>query len=346
MSLAAGLAKDIPACMQESQTSSGIAACIEKDGFSAPCAGCVGTYGQCVLDNCMSDCADPTSSTCKTCYESKCMPAFLTCTGFPAPKHELAQIEAGKCTDSADMSLAAGLAKDIPACMQESQTSSGIAACIEKDGFSAPCAGCVGTYGQCVLDNCMSDCADPTSSTCKTCFETKCMPAFLTCTGFPAPKHELAQALAGKCDQNDQGKAFFLRFNVPQCLQQHENTGEQVPDLTACFARDFQFSSSCAYCLGVYGNCIYTKCKQPYFDENPQGTECKNCWQNACEPAMLTCTGFPANSQPNMLDALRAPEAGKCNANDMSLAAGLAKDIPACMQESQTSSGIAACIEK
>merc|ERR550532_1027059 len=177
MSLAAGLAKDIPACMQESQTSSGIAACIEKDGFSAPCAGCVGTYGQCVLDNCMSDCADPTSSTCKTCYETKCMPAFLTCTGFPAPKHELEQIEAGKCTGSADMALAAKLETEIPACMKESQTASGIAACIEKDGFSAGCAGCVGTYGQCVIDNCMSDCADPTSSTCKTCYETKCMPA-------------------------------------------------------------------------------------------------------------------------------------------------------------------------
>merc|ERR1719461_1176267 len=114
MALAAKLETEIPACMKESQTASGIAACIEKDGFSAGCAGCVGTYGQCVIDNCMSDCADPTSSTCKTCYETKCMPAFLTCTGFPKPS-ELEQIEAGgKCTDSTDMSLALGLATDIP----------------------------------------------------------------------------------------------------------------------------------------------------------------------------------------------------------------------------------------
>merc|ERR550539_41311 len=130
--------------MQESQTASGIAACIEKDGFSAPCAGCVGTYGQCVIDDCLSECSDPTSSTCKTCYTTKCMPAFLSCTGFPAPS-ELAMAEAGKC-NSNDMSLAEGLAKDI-------------AACIEKDGFSAPCAGCVGTYGQCVIDDCLSECA-------------------------------------------------------------------------------------------------------------------------------------------------------------------------------------------
>merc|ERR1719192_2413955 len=142
--LAEGLAKDIPACMQESQTASGIAACIEKDGFSAPCAGCVGTYGQCVIDKCLSDCADPTSATCKTCYTTKCEPAFLACTGFPNPNFELAMAQAtGACMNSQDEPLAEGLAKDIPACMQESQTASGIAACIEKDGFSAPCATCV-----------------------------------------------------------------------------------------------------------------------------------------------------------------------------------------------------------
>merc|ERR1719297_617866 len=184
MSLAAGLAKDIPACMQESQTSSGIAACIEKDGFSAGCAGCVGTYGQCVIDNCMSDCADPTSSTCKTCYETKCMPAFLTCTGFPKPS-ELEQIETGKCTDSADMALAGGLAKDIPACMQESQTASGIAACIEKDGFSAPCAGCVGTYGQCVIDDCLKECADPTSAPAKIAIPRNACPVSSRALGSP-----------------------------------------------------------------------------------------------------------------------------------------------------------------
>merc|ERR1719150_1120704 len=126
------------------------------------------------------------------------MPGFLACTGFPAPS-ELAMAQAGACMNSQDEQLAEGLAKDIPACMQESQTASGIAACIEKDGFSAPCAGCVGTYGQCVLDNCMSDCADPTSASCKTCYTDKCMPAFLSCTGFPSPK-ELEQAQAGKCN--------------------------------------------------------------------------------------------------------------------------------------------------
>jgi len=167
------------------QTASGIASCIEADGFSAPCAGCVGTYGACVIDNCLSQCSDPTSSACTTCYNTKCMPAFTACTGFPSPS-ELAAPEAGKC-NSQDLSIATQLSTDIPKCLQESQTASGIASCIEADGFSAPCAGCVGTYGACVIDNCLSQCSDPTSSACSTCYNTKCMPAFLSCTGFPSP---------------------------------------------------------------------------------------------------------------------------------------------------------------
>merc|ERR1719195_2236740 len=139
--------------MQESQTASGIAACIEKDGFTAGCAQCVGTYGACVIDECGSQCeADPTGAACKTCYTDKCLPAFYTCSGFPKPALEAPL--AGQCTSAQDMNLAEGLEKDIPACMQESQTASGIAACIEKDGFTAGCAQCVGTYGACVIDKC------------------------------------------------------------------------------------------------------------------------------------------------------------------------------------------------
>merc|ERR1712038_2222197 len=150
------------------------------------------------------------------------MPAFLTCSGFPAPSEfELAMAEAGACNAN-DMSLASGLAKDIPACMQESQTAAGIAACIEKDGFSAPCAGCVGTYGQCVIDKCLSDCSDPTSSACKTCYTTKCMPAFLACTGFPNPNFELAMAqTTGACmNSQDEQLAEGLAKDIPACMQE------------------------------------------------------------------------------------------------------------------------------
>merc|ERR1719461_1958464 len=177
------LSADIDACVESTNSEATFGACLEKDGFTDGCTQCVETMVGCIMTDCPS-CQSSDSATCKQCYTAKCTPAFDTCSGLPP--QELATPQAGKC-NSNDLSLASGLAKDIPACMQESQTASGIAACIEKDGFSAPCAGCVGTYGACVIDNCMSDCADPTSATCKTCYNTKCMPAFLSCTGFPEP---------------------------------------------------------------------------------------------------------------------------------------------------------------
>merc|ERR1719203_2451627 len=193
MDLASGLETDIPACMQESQTAEGITACIEAKGFTAGCSACVGTYGACVIDKCLSDCSDPTASACKTCYSTKCEPAFDECTGFPP---QLSEPEVGKCTDAQDMDLASGLETDIPACMQQAQTAEGIAACIEKKGFTAGCSACVGTYGMCVIDECLSECSDPTASACKTCYSTKCEPAFDACTGFPP---ELAAIEAGAC---------------------------------------------------------------------------------------------------------------------------------------------------
>merc|ERR1712061_713824 len=189
MELGADLAKDIPACMESSKTATEFVQCIQKDGFSAGCADCVGTYAGCVVDKCVTQCkADPTGAACKTCYTDKCLPAFYTCTGFP--KEADSEAATGQCTSAQDMSLAANLEKDIPACMHQSQTAAGIAACIEKDGFTAGCAQCVGTYGVCVIDKCGTQCeADPTGAACKTCYTDKCEPAFFTCTGFPQPSH-------------------------------------------------------------------------------------------------------------------------------------------------------------
>merc|ERR1719150_3170419 len=139
------------------------------------------------------------------------MPGFLACTGFPAPS-ELAMAQTGACMNSQDEPLAEGLAKDIPACMQESQTSSGIAACIQKDGFSAPCSACVGTYGKCVIDDCLSDCMEPTSSACKQCYTSKCMPAFISCTGFPEPSElELSPAPLREVSKEDRLVIRMLR---------------------------------------------------------------------------------------------------------------------------------------
>merc|ERR1719293_407949 len=113
MSLAQNLEKEIPSCMQQSQTAAGIAACIEKDGFTAGCAQCVGTYGVCVIDKCGAQCeADPTGAACKTCYTDKCLPAFYSCSGYP--KEADSEAATGQCTSAKDMELGADLAKDIP----------------------------------------------------------------------------------------------------------------------------------------------------------------------------------------------------------------------------------------
>merc|ERR1719499_2388534 len=191
MSIASKLNEDIPTCMQESQTASGIAACIEKDGFTAGCADCVGTYGACIIDKCASQCeADPTGSACKSCYTDKCMPAFLSCSGFPSPSH-LEKAQGGACLSPTDMQNAENLKTDIPACMRQSQTASGIASCIENDGFTAGCASCVGTYGACVIDNCLSQCESaPDGQACKSCYTSKCSPAFDSCTGFPSQQSQ------------------------------------------------------------------------------------------------------------------------------------------------------------
>merc|ERR1719188_2658158 len=122
MAKAEGLAQDIPACMQQSQTASGIAACIEADGFTAGCSQCVGTYGACVIDKCGTECeADPKGAACKTCYTDKCLPAFYTCSGFPPQAADADSEAAVQCTSAQDLAIAQNLEKDIPACMQQSQ---------------------------------------------------------------------------------------------------------------------------------------------------------------------------------------------------------------------------------
>merc|ERR1712223_2035333 len=131
--------------MQTSKTETEMVQCIQKDGFTAGCALCVGTYAKCIADKCGTQCkADPTGAACKTCYTDKCLPAFYTCSGYP--KEANSDAETGQCTSAKDMELGADLAKDIPACWKSSKNGDEFVQCIQKDGFSAGCADCVGTY--------------------------------------------------------------------------------------------------------------------------------------------------------------------------------------------------------
>merc|ERR1719277_90965 len=180
----------------------------------------------CIMKECETECKDDSTMDCRMCVRknkrvgSKCSKAFFGCAGGRTPSLEAALT--GQCTSAQDMAKAEGLAQDIPACMQQSQTASGIASCIENDGFTAGCSQCVGTYGACVIDKCGSQCeADPTGQACKTCYTDKCMPAFYTCTGFPKHPAELEAPLAGQCTS---GRDMSLRGGldkfIPKCMEQ------------------------------------------------------------------------------------------------------------------------------
>merc|ERR1719232_1472859 len=169
-------------------------------------------------------------SPCKGCLATyKCLDTLNTCSGWHiteefAPK--LAAPEAGKC-NAKDTSMAGQLQTDIPNCLQQTQSVSGIAACIEKDGFSAPCAQCVGTFGSCIISDCLSDCESaPNSAACKNCVASKCQPAFMSCTGFPSSGLEFVAMLTapaaghGNCNAKDTSMRGQLQTDISMCLQE------------------------------------------------------------------------------------------------------------------------------
>merc|ERR1719277_919390 len=202
----------------------------------------------CIMKECETECKDDSTMDCRMCVRknkrvgSKCSKAFLSCSGFPKPSLEAAL--AGQCTSAQDMAKAEGLEQDIPACMQKSQTASGIAACIEADGFTAGCSQCVGTYGACVIEKCGTECeADPTGAACKTCYTDKCEPAFYACSGFPKPS--LEAALTGQCTgAQDMAKAAGLEQDIPACMQQSQTSS----GIAACIEAD-GFTAGCSQCV-------------------------------------------------------------------------------------------------
>jgi len=182
--------KSILECWAEN-TGAGVESCMKKDGLTAGCATCFGTYANCANTKCSSECYEGSvpfvhdaGNACVSCTNSKCMPAFNICSGLKEFQLSAPEADTGKCTDSTDMTKATDLETDLVSCFETESTSEDIETCMEGKGFTAPCAGCMGTYATCVYDNCASDCANPKSSECETCYTQKCLPAFYTCTGF------------------------------------------------------------------------------------------------------------------------------------------------------------------
>merc|ERR1712080_487354 len=117
------LADDITTCAKAASDASSSAvfqSCLEKDGFTSGCAGCVTTYVGCIMDKCSTQSENaPTSAACKTCYTAKCTPALDTCAGF-SPQLGAAQLFAAgdKCMNSQDEPLLSKLSTDIGDCVE------------------------------------------------------------------------------------------------------------------------------------------------------------------------------------------------------------------------------------
>merc|ERR1719326_1968965 len=113
----ADFASDLSACGHQCLGGAACTAkCIEKRrGYTAACSNCFGTLTGCTKDNCMFDCMmDAQGSSCKTCVDKSCTPAFETCSGLTPPsKAALAALEAGTaaCKDAADQKIWNGAGK-------------------------------------------------------------------------------------------------------------------------------------------------------------------------------------------------------------------------------------------
>ncbi len=56
--------------------------CIEATGLTTACATCVDAEANCTVSQCALSCISPSSSSCTTCRDSNCQPAFNTCSGL------------------------------------------------------------------------------------------------------------------------------------------------------------------------------------------------------------------------------------------------------------------------
>merc|ERR1719273_1793090 len=114
------------------QNADDIISCMSGKGFTPACATCTGAYANCVYSDCSTECADPTSAACESCYTTKCLPVFFTCSGLQAPKRLTAPEAKGACTDAADMAKAnASFEKDLVGCFATGYTKDVIETCME-----------------------------------------------------------------------------------------------------------------------------------------------------------------------------------------------------------------------
>jgi len=61
-----------------------VVSCVEdKVGLSRPCSECWYENGECILNNCVLPCLNPSGALCERCAEDNCFPATIVCAGVP-----------------------------------------------------------------------------------------------------------------------------------------------------------------------------------------------------------------------------------------------------------------------
>merc|ERR1719410_452641 len=243
---------------------------------------------------------DANGSSCKNCVNKSCTPAFETCSGLTPPAKATLEAATDACKDAADQKVWNGVGKtqfqsDLSACGHQCLgTASCTAKCIEKKGYTEACSSCFGDLVGCTKDNCMFDCMlDASGSSCKSCVDKSCTPAFETCSGLTPPtKAELGAATDACKDAADQkiwngvGKTDFekdLSACGNQCLGGASCT-------TACIKKKAGYTEACSSCFGGLVGCTKDNCM---FDcmMDANGSSCKNCVNKSCTPAFKTCSG-------------------------------------------------------
>lgn len=183
MQAAAHLKEDMKKCMGGGNIT-GLSECLEKDGFSKPCVGCITDLTGCVMKNCIEECsADSESEACQKCSMTHCMKPFSQCSGFPTIDPN------GKCGNAKDLKFLGDMKKQMLKCAWTLvvKGSTTLEQCLHQHGCSEPCSGCVGTLVKCAMGNCGGKCKNQKDPACKTCMTKFCMKDFGTCSGIKMP---------------------------------------------------------------------------------------------------------------------------------------------------------------
>ena len=260
--------------------------------LSAACADCAAQQAYCVVQNCLTDCLPPHSSSpaCVSCSDIACGEAFRNCSGLvppsappptpspprPSPSPPAPPSSPTPPCNEADAklydnssawnALLASCGSPCGSTIFQPEGPDCAAQCLRENSLSAGCANCAGHYAACTANECLVECAaDPTGPGCLACAHAKCLDAFQSCSGLPDPPIN-ASSHTQACNEADAdiytNATVWLEFHLV-CGLQCGSVQLLDPDST-CFA-DCPYvrgnlSRHCADCAAKHTYCSTKNC--------------------------------------------------------------------------------------